>query len=243
MKRKQHTEKELLAYNQSMIYSLARLFRVNQSTFYSIAEYLPTHLVINDKNELNYKFANPFSLNTLEIDEFNHMNFKVIQERSEPFLLKMAFQKIKLFDEINDKHAICSTFQKFRYRNRMNWIIGNKVIIDDSSFLNNFYEIQELHLIGDKIKSIIEPGLIDIDNWQKFQSLTKREKELLVLIANGFNNKQISNLLFISENTIRTHRERIRSKLCQNNLNALIKFADAFHLIGAFDSSIIDITY
>ena len=44
-------------------------------------------------------------------------------------------------------------------------------------------------------------------------SLTKREKEVLSMLAKGYNNKEISNLLFIAEQTVRNHVSTIYSKL------------------------------
>ncbi len=55
--------------------------------------------------------------------------------------------------------------------------------------------------------------------------LTEREIEILKLIAEGFNNREIGDKLFISQNTVDTHRKNIMRKLSANNVAALIKFA------------------
>lgn len=44
-------------------------------------------------------------------------------------------------------------------------------------------------------------------------SLTPREKEVLNLLSHGLSNRQIANDLFLSEHTIRTHVQNLRSKL------------------------------
>jgi DNA-binding NarL/FixJ family response regulator len=44
-------------------------------------------------------------------------------------------------------------------------------------------------------------------------SLTKREKEILLLIAKGYNNKTISEKLYIEEQTVRNHVSMIYSKV------------------------------
>ena len=43
--------------------------------------------------------------------------------------------------------------------------------------------------------------------------LTKREREVLQLIAQGLNNSELATTLFISEITVKTHVSRIMSKL------------------------------
>lgn len=43
--------------------------------------------------------------------------------------------------------------------------------------------------------------------------LSRREREVAVMVANGLTNKQIAERLFISERTAEGHVERIRNKL------------------------------
>lgn len=61
--------------------------------------------------------------------------------------------------------------------------------------------------------------------------LTKREEEILKLIANGYSNTQIGKLLEISHRTVDTHRTNIRNKLAVNNLAGMIKYALKENLI------------
>lgn len=55
--------------------------------------------------------------------------------------------------------------------------------------------------------------------------LTKREKEILKLIAEGFTNNQISQRLFISIDTVDTHRKNLHTKLNVKNTAMLIRYA------------------
>ena len=65
----------------------------------------------------------------------------------------------------------------------------------------------------------------------KLPKLTKREKEVLTLIINGLTNHQIAEKLFISIDTVDSHRKNLHSKLNVNNTSMLIKFANDNHLI------------
>ena len=56
-------------------------------------------------------------------------------------------------------------------------------------------------------------------------SLTKREKEILSLIADGLDNQEISEKLFISPRTVDTHRTNIMQKLDIHDAGRLVKFA------------------
>jgi DNA-binding CsgD family transcriptional regulator len=63
-------------------------------------------------------------------------------------------------------------------------------------------------------------------------SLTRREKEILGLIAKGLISKEIADKLFISVNTVNTHRQRILEKLDAGNSMEAIKYAVELGLFG-----------
>jgi len=55
--------------------------------------------------------------------------------------------------------------------------------------------------------------------------LTKREIEILKLIAEGNSNQEIANKLYISYNTVDTHRKNIMHKLSIKNTAGLVRYA------------------
>ena len=55
--------------------------------------------------------------------------------------------------------------------------------------------------------------------------LTRREKEILRLIASGETTQQIADRLFVSPLTVETHRRNLMQKFSVNNAPALIKMA------------------
>ena len=52
---------------------------------------------------------------------------------------------------------------------------------------------------------------------KKLKGLSEREKEVLKLVADGFSNKEIAEMLCISENTIKAHVTSIIIKLKTRN--------------------------
>jgi DNA-binding NarL/FixJ family response regulator len=55
--------------------------------------------------------------------------------------------------------------------------------------------------------------------------LTKREIEILKFIADGHSNQEIANKLYISYNTVDTHRKNIMHKLSIKNTAGLVRYA------------------
>jgi DNA-binding CsgD family transcriptional regulator len=61
--------------------------------------------------------------------------------------------------------------------------------------------------------------------------LTAREKEILQLISKGLISKEIADKLYISVNTVNTHRQRILEKLQADNAIEAIKYASRTGII------------
>jgi DNA-binding NarL/FixJ family response regulator len=61
--------------------------------------------------------------------------------------------------------------------------------------------------------------------------ITKREKEVLQLIANGLTNPQIAERLFVSVSTIESHRKSLMAKLNTGNTASLLKISIELGLI------------
>jgi two-component system nitrate/nitrite response regulator NarL len=70
---------------------------------------------------------------------------------------------------------------------------------------------------------------------EPFGQLTGREREVLVLIAQGQSNKEIASQLGIGVRTIETHRERIMRRLDIHSVAGLTKFAIANGMVSLED--------
>jgi DNA-binding NarL/FixJ family response regulator len=78
---------------------------------------------------------------------------------------------------------------------------------------------------NEEVLSALTPGeeenVVDIQH----QTLTERELEVLVLIAQEYSSQQIADKLFISLNTVESHRKNIFRKLNIKNLAGIIRYA------------------
>ncbi len=57
------------------------------------------------------------------------------------------------------------------------------------------------------------------------RELTRREKEILGMIASGLTNAEIADQLFLSIDTVKTHRKNMMRKIDVNNTAGLVKYA------------------
>ncbi len=61
--------------------------------------------------------------------------------------------------------------------------------------------------------------------------ITRREKEVLELIANGLTNNEMAERLFISASTVDTHRKNLLTKFAARNTASLIKIVMQYNLL------------
>ena len=69
----------------------------------------------------------------------------------------------------------------------------------------------------------INPTLLELVKCEELFS--RREKEVVQLLINGYNSRQIGEKLFISMETVRTHRKNILKKAGLNNTTELVGYA------------------
>ena len=91
---------------------------------------------------------------------------------------------------------------------------------------------EELDKASSKIAKMVEMDEFKLKHFKRFQQLTKREIEILILLAEGLNNPAIADRLFISRRTVETHRKQINRKLGIKHYRDVIKYTLAFDLVN-----------
>jgi two-component system response regulator NreC len=76
------------------------------------------------------------------------------------------------------------------------------------------------NLVSDYVKWM-EPG----EDRARYDGLSDRERQVLKLVAEGKTSRQIAEELFLSVNTVQTHRAHIMEKLGLHNRTDLIRYA------------------
>lgn len=75
-------------------------------------------------------------------------------------------------------------------------------------------------MLDDYVRHLAERGIVD-----RYDSLSEREREIFQLVAEGRSNKDIAELLFVSPNTVETHRAHIMEKLDVHSAVELVLYA------------------
>jgi DNA-binding CsgD family transcriptional regulator len=91
--------------------------------------------------------------------------------------------------------------------------------------------VDTTHPVAAKVDRLLEEATFLREHRQIFDSLTRRERDILRWMALGLNSADIAAQLHISEATVNTHRRNLRNKLGVRHAYDITRFAQAFDLI------------
>ncbi len=94
--------------------------------------------------------------------------------------------------------------------------------------------VPEIKKLEDKMSKSL--SMVQEENEEDFSdSLTEREKEIIICVVKGLTNKEIADKLFISVNTVTTHRRNIAKKLDIHSPSGLTIYAIVNNLVDIKD--------
>ena len=138
-----------------------------------------------------------------------------------------------------DDHEQVSLFQQLRAHDRQEWawyLSTVRVFMRDEAgrpllALTVACPLHPLSHLTHKVARLLEEHVFSRTKQPLFARLTQREREVLRLLAQGKNSVAIAQELFISANTVITHRRNINAKLHPETQHELARFAYAFDLV------------
>lgn len=89
---------------------------------------------------------------------------------------------------------------------------------------------------GDAVYAGSDP-IVNSSPADKFKSLSDREKDIIACVTKGMSNKEIADALFLSVNTVTTHRRNISNKLQIHTTAGLAIYAIANKIVNIEDIS------
>ncbi len=108
---------------------------------------------------------------------------------------------------------------------------GPKLQEENDAYLTVVVPVDRIDSYQHKINRIKKQEAFEREKRARFDSLTRREIEIVILVARGLDSPRIADQLFISNNTVQQHRKNINRKLGIQSVVQVVEYALAFDLI------------
>ncbi|RYY20505.1 MAG: LuxR family transcriptional regulator [Cytophagaceae bacterium] len=162
----------------------------------------------------NQRFFNP-------IDAADHMPrlYQLLQS-PDPLHIVSYFQQVRPTE--SDEYSL--------------YLSTSRVLLRDADqspllIITTACPIDPLHHVTHKVSRVLEENNFLRQHAALFAALTRREREVLRLLALGHTAPQIGVELFLATQTVETHRRNLRQKLRAESVFELGQYARAFDLI------------
>jgi DNA-binding CsgD family transcriptional regulator len=206
-----------------------------------VAEDVPAMVIINEVKTLTVAYMSERGLKGLNttLEEIQALGGAYTAKYFNPKDAEDYVPKVMAMMEKGDENEIVSFFQQVRASESDPWkwyFTTVKIFAKDADgnpthIIALAHPVDPAHHITTKVNRLLEENNFLRANKHIFASLTKREKEILRSMALGESSSAIAEKLYISEDTINTHRRKVRKKLNVSNNYEITQFAQAFDLI------------
>jgi len=216
--KKYRTEKEILFENQVALFKLEKELAKEKFSIKELGEILPGMLHLNRSEDLVLSYFNLWAEDRFEksVEEITKQGLEFMVSIFEPGTAFFFRNSILRFVEMNDKNSVHGLFQKVRFNPSRDyeWMYTSSKIFDDGTHVFSYSSpIGNIEAHNTFLLRHLEDNLFLRKNFTKFQSLNKREKQVLKLIAIGMSTNHIAQKLCLSPHTVSTHRKNIKRKL------------------------------
>jgi len=228
-------ERMLVKDQRVNLFLLEKFLNKHQLEAKDIGQYIPSFFHFNNP-DLTIDYLNEAGCEWIDLSckEINALGYDFFLEYIHPETLSKVFPRFLKFYEKGDTSVTFCDFQRVlnpRKREYTTCLTVTKLTEDLSGFLTITQPLEKMTSLNRKITRLIEEDHYLRKNFNKFESLTKREIEIIKLLLEGFNNPQIAEQLFISRRTVEQHRKNLNAKLSISSFADLFKFGYAFDLV------------
>lgn len=224
------TETQQLLLDERQIYDFLQSYKRDKAEFCEKASLMKSLVFINEYKDFNWSWGNRFSWEIAAVEKEN-LNHHIIKDRSQDIVFQKIIDKIESL-RINGNSSSFVKYPHLYYSdNKWHWLYTMKIKLKEDIFLNFSHDMRNIYGIGELLPKSTQSHIESVRSWQMYKSLTQTEREILFDFRRIENPKNIADKRYISENTLRKHKENIKKKIeCKSDLE-LIRFADAFDFI------------
>lgn len=211
------TESFQLLSDQIYMDKLSNLFATDRPMFDQVMEYMPImyscstvdqwkHVAMNEALATHLKTEKEYILKCGPEYTTNMVRPDTVS------ILKQGISQFK-YESHGDRVLSYTQFIKPPERKEYSLLRTHKKFLNENLYMNMYQVHSGAESIFQSLYGMIGPAKISVSDYQRYHSLTNREKQVFFLVIQGTTNREVAYQLNISPNTVRTHRNRVWKKL------------------------------
>ena len=207
----------------------------------AVANDMPGVVIIHNIFTYSVEYISPKgeALLGFSLEEIKKMGPEYFSRFFNPENINDFLPKIAVLIERNIMEENTSFFEQVKTVKSQEWewhISSVKILMRDDQqkpllAITIAIPVEPIHHITPKVARLLEENIFIKKHQADFNKLSKRECEVLRLLALGKSSPETGEALFISTTTVETHRKNIKRKLNTNSFFELCQYASAFDLI------------
>lgn len=226
------TERELLKDQPQKLYKLCSLISQGVINIEDVAEIIPGIMHINSREDLGIEYISQAGCDIIRYsqEEIKSLGAELLYRHQSDYTINIIYPK--LFKEIkkNDPNHVIPFFQDWRYKKGEDAVFHftSTKILNDKHLISISLFPHQIETMSRTINKMFGIDKIYSRHFAAYQTLTKREKQILFHLGEELTRKEVAFNLFISELTVKNHCETIYKKLGTSKRTELEKIARAF---------------
>ena len=229
-------EKEAMLSQKRKLVVLDNLLSNNSIKISDLEDILPGGWHINDGSNFLIKHIPQSSLDMFgllvsekEAKEDPNFTYNLVH----PECTKRIIPSLEKFIQKDDEHDSISLFQRLynEYEEKYIWTFSScKLIREKNVFFSLTIPLYNLEMVMATYDNVLKEQAFLKSNYEKFMSLTKREKSIFSLIVNDHKRSEIAENLGIKVQTVDVHRKNINRKIGTSRKEWIL-YAKAFGML------------
>lgn len=214
------------SFREEVLFFFERFFGFRQSTFWLLDEKYQLHnpLILGVDDSVISTYYNYLDKDILAPDKLTYMIPRQRVISTFDVLTTEEYENSKFYKGYMEKHGFYSSTVLYLVSgHKLIGLIGLSFSKDDKLLTQN--DLMCLEVISRYLGELVDRKFHRYDNESDYPDthipLTPREKEVSLLVKQGCSNKEISQTLYISVNTVKKHVQSLYEKFHVNNRTQL----------------------
>ncbi|WP_010519406.1 LuxR C-terminal-related transcriptional regulator [Croceivirga radicis] len=224
--------KKLVLKETKQLFKLTQLINEGVLDLDDLAALIPGILHVNSAHDLSLEYISKQGQDLIRysMEELLELGTAVYERHQSDFTLKVTYPSLveKISDGDTDKIIPFIQDWKHSEDDKPFHLFTSTRILNDDQLISVSIFPQNVESFSDKIDSIFGVDSLFDAYFERFNRLTKREKEVFFLLGKELSRKEIADILFISDKTVKNHAERVFQKLGTKKRTDLYKLAQVF---------------